>query len=607
VPLAMQIDLGTEGNPIFAVSGPQLLCHNSSPGGGFMNLIDLAKSEAPRTVSPPLERGQSKAVQISEDAAWWARTLPLGTVELGRCDASAPFVLKGCSNGDPDLHFIANRWLVAKDPHEPVVRVWDLRNPLGEAVTRKLDAGARPGLGLRTVLFWPERSKHIFAAEAVKEGGCLLHRWDLADPGLGHTNLGVHQVIPKVFSPSGRWLVAEEERPGGIFARKPPRPRAVLEFVGQPDQPPFVVGRATDATFSPDERHVAVSMWVDGVGETVTLWRLAIPPERPRLVTLPGVLDTENKRYPERIVFEPGGKYLLAIQRDDGSPAVFDLSGSSPQPIAIARAGVVVEAVSESFDYALLRRDADRAALLLNLRTPEQDPRLIPGFPSSVDSFEVTRDGSRMAVGASAWDLTTEPPSAISLLTAGFKPRTFHLTRDGRWLVAEGVGGTVVIDLASVPPTERYYSKEGRILPWDSSISPGGTAVIPEGRSYALTVRNRGFMLLNLANLDQEPVLLEQRASRFVLDDSGERAVTMQENGELLLHQLGAAGDDLPTRLAPLLRNAEVLLGRNLTREEHHRYLPGFSYEKTFASLPGPDDDAIRSNSGLPAERFPRR
>jgi hypothetical protein len=91
----------------------------------------------------------------------------------------------------------------------------------------------------------------------------------------------------------------------------------------------------------------------------------------------------------------------------------------------------------------------------------------------------------------------------------------------------------------------------------------------------------------------QAPDLPAQGDAAF-LDDSGDHAVTSQENGELLLHQLGGAGDDLPTRLAPLLRKAEVLLGRNLTREEQHRYLPGFPYEKTFGSLPGPDDDAIR-------------
>jgi WD40 repeat protein len=636
---------------IFASSGSWLFVAEESDddsGHSISGLIDLDRSDAkrgaarsgdpamplaqlasPTTITGTAEAGPVIELAISQGAQWLAVGLKNGRIYLrpgpGFLDAAprAPFPSPGGPplgpyQGKPlpptveltgltgwvashrtglpemSLHFVGDRWLISTEDDVPVVHVLEVGKPVQEHEPRRIGSLKDDSAGDRWIA-WPPRSTTFFGWEGSKTGDEIIMCWDMASASFPATHLSEIRCLPAGFSPTGRWLAAT--RGSGIDwlfdlrSTKPGEPAITLFDTTKPsDSSPYRF-----VEFSPDERFVFFS---EPIASQWAFWSLADSPGRPRPLTLPGVLEPDKRLVPEMMGFEPGGSFVWAV-RKNRTLAIFALGDRVLRPIKSPADRFDVIEISADGDLALLR-DNSESIFVFALGRPDRAPRLLDGLDHEVKYVQASRDLSRMVVAdgqpdphvphereatspkaskVSIWDLASEPPRRLTL-PAGIGPVfEARISRDGRWLLASGERGNAVRDYKAVPPVERRH-------PSGSFFSIHG--VIPESRDYQLALEDGRLCLMDLAGPATEPLVLATDVTDFRVSPTGDRVVTLGRTGSLDVYRLRAPGRSMSEQLAPLLEEAEAILGRNLTEREWARNLPETPYRKTFARLPGP-------------------
>ena len=566
--------------------------------------------------SPVKEAGQVAGLAISDDARWLAIGLANGRVQLrkatGRSDQpetdpdrgeALPPTLELTAPPSSSLQFVADRWVLAFDKNTPDVHVLEVDKPLQEREPRRIGTFVDDSEQGST-LIWPSRSSALFGWHKTNLGGEIIMRRDMASASFPATHLNAIGYNPFGVSPSGRWLAAgREAKVSCLFDLQSLTPGSPVVTLINPTKP---FSSFNTTIFSTDERFVIfTNRWrAFGDASQWMLWTLE-PPGRRGPLTLPGVLEPDKGLVPSSMGFDPAGKYLWAVRKDH-TLAIFALMGTAPRPVSSAADRLVVEAVSDDGGLALLR-DRFQSAFVFAPGRPDRLPRPLKGLDHPVIRVQTSRDLSRIVASscysefssdhstsevaispdpvpsgsakASAWDLTPDPPRRLTLCSEIGLIEDASISRDGRWLLANGERGSVVRDLSKDSLGELRSA---------ANTNPSTERVIPEGRDYQLILDLGNLYQVDLASPTHESLVLATGVTKFAVEPSGDRVVTLGADGALNVHRLRAPGRSMSEQLQPLLDEAEAALGRNLTELEWTKYVPGIPYCKTFARLPGP-------------------
>jgi WD40 repeat protein len=296
----------------------------------------------------------------------------------------------------------------------------------------------------------------------------------------------------------------------------------------QPDAPPVILrgqdSSVRSASFSPDGKRIVTA---SGVGPA-RVWD-ADHPESLSTVVLGG-----HHNWVGCASFSPNGKRVVTAG-SDGMAQIWDLDRPTA-PLAVLR-GHVKEVVSVSYSpdgKRIVTASEDGMARIWDADHPDAPPLI----------FHVHE---------------------LTVLSASFSP-------DGRWIVTACFDETARIwdaDHPDAPPVVLYgHDNEVRSV----SFSPDGKRIVTAGGDGPAKIWDAD-------HPDTQPVVLRGHAEQAL-------SASFRPDGRVIVTaSVEGTARFWPVCVDDLIRLAGRTVGRNLTREEWTRYLPGKPYRPTFDHL----------------------
>ncbi len=591
---------------------------------------DLTDDSA--TAKPRVLRGHDNffgaigSVAISPDCHWVVTGSYDQTARIWDLTAeqpsSNPRVLTGHQSFVTSVAISADsRWVVTGGSGDMTARVWDL-------------TAEKPSAGARVLSGHQGQVDHVAISPDSRWviTGChdkTPRIWDLTakDPSLNPRILTAHQssILCLAVSSDSRWLVTGS---GDSTAR-------IWDLTARTFAANPCILSGFQSFVSSDEvsadSHWLVTIGGDGAPR---IWDLKAenPNASPRIL----------KGYQESITsaaISADNRWVATASRLNNAVRIWDLKAEKPSavPRNLSGHGGVVESLAISANSRwLVTGSNDSTARIWDLTAddPAAKPRVLRGHQGGVSKVAISPDNRWVVTGsgeryqdgnrigddkARIWDLTDENPSAAPRVLSGHlgKISSLAISPDSRWVVTGSSDGTArICDLTAADPnaTARVLSGHGGdvlclAISADSRWVISGSS---DARVWDLTAENPSASSRALSGHESwvNSVAISPD-SRWAVTGSPDKTARIWDltaddpnaNPHVLTGHEGHAGRVaispdgrwVVTGAGALWRwqweDLEALagkVGRNFTKYEWERYLPGVPYRRTFADLPIP-------------------
>jgi WD40 repeat protein len=548
-------------------------------------LWDLSAKDP--AANPTVLRGHDReltAVAISADSHWIVTGSSDKTARLWDLSAKDPTANPAVLRGHDDwVTAVAistdNHWVVTGS-QDRTARVWDLnaKNPAANPTVLRGHESDLTAVAISADNHWVVTGSSDNTARV----------WDLSakDPAANPVILRGHEreLAAMAISADNHWVVTGgSDNTARIWdlSMKDPAANSVILRGHE--------GVVDAVTVSPDNHWVVTG----SSDNTARIWDLSAKDPAANPVILRG---HEHK---VDAVAVSADNHWVVTGSSDNTARVWDLSAKDPaaNPVILRGHERAVTAVAISRNnHWVVTISYDKTARVwdLSAKNPAANPLILRGHEQELTAVAISPDSRWVVTGskdetARVWDLSAKDPPANPVVLAGHdgSVTALGISADNRWVVTGSSDNTARIwDLSAKDPAADPKVLRGH----ESAIT--AVAISADNHWIVTGSYDNTARVWDLSAKDPaaNPAILrghEGRVTAVAISQDNHWAVTGGEDGTARLWLL---------QVEDLIDLARITVGRNFSAGEWKRYFPGEPYRKTFAQLPGANEDPSSEN-----------